>query len=44
MPPHQCLSDDALVGRGIFPAHFSVKKIRPSLTTSKTGLTRQNIH
>jgi len=42
--PYQYVSDDVLVEGEIFPTHFSVKKIRPSLTTSKDGLERLNIH
>jgi hypothetical protein len=36
--PLQYLSDDVIVGEGKFPTHFSVKNIRPSLTTSESGL------
>jgi len=40
----QYTSDDALVGAGIFPTHFSVKNIRPYLTTSEDGLRTLNIY
>jgi len=42
--PYQYVSDDVLVEGEIFPTHFSVKKIRPSLTTSEKGLKKLNIY
>ena len=36
--PPKSESDDALVLGGIFPTHFSVKNICPSLTILKKGL------
>jgi len=37
-------TDDSLVVGGLYPTHFFSKKIRPSLTTSKDGLRKNNIH
>jgi hypothetical protein len=42
--PHQYVSDDAFVGEAYLQLIFSIKKMRPSLTTSKEGLKIRNIH
>ena len=44
MSPHQNTTDVVLICGEIFPTHFSVKKIRPSLTTLGEGLKLLNIH
>jgi len=41
---HFSISEDANVRQEYFQLIFSVKKIRPSLTTSKYGLEKYNIH